>query len=136
MSGAVDEKPSLIVVVDDDVSFREAVVGLLSSEGYRTQAFASAREYLRTLFPTIPDCLVVDVQMPGMSGLELSERLDAMGASTPVILVSAFVSKAQLGTEWRRARIIDKAGDPQILLEAIASALGSKSLMAPSTCLH
>jgi FixJ family two-component response regulator len=81
---------SVISIIDDDASVRAAVARLLTSMGFAVQAFASAREFL--VSPRLQDslCIVADVEMPGMSGLELQEHLIAHGANIPVIFVTGF----------------------------------------------
>jgi FixJ family two-component response regulator len=80
----------VISVVDDDESMREAVKGLMKSFGYSAQAFASAEEFLSS--PQVPrtSCLIADVQMPGMTGIELHRHLVASGKAIPTILITAY----------------------------------------------
>ena len=80
----------LISVVDDDESMREAIRGLMKSLGYRAEAFASAEEFLNSHKVPGVSCLIADVQMPGMTGLELHRRLTASGRTIPTILVTAY----------------------------------------------
>ena len=80
----------LISVVDDDESMREAIRGLMKALGYTSQAFASAQEFLNSRQVPRTSCLIADVQMPGMTGLELHHRLVASGESIPTILITAF----------------------------------------------
>jgi FixJ family two-component response regulator len=77
-----------VFVVDDDDAVRNSLRLLLKSVGLPTVAFASAREYLDSWHPAQPGCLVLDVRMPGMSGLELQEELNRRGAIIPVIFIS------------------------------------------------
>jgi FixJ family two-component response regulator len=79
-----------ISIVDDDASVRAATDNLLSSHGYLVRTFASAEEFLQS--PSLHDCtcVVADVQMPGMSGLELLTYMRAQGYLTPVIFITAF----------------------------------------------
>jgi two-component system, LuxR family, response regulator FixJ len=79
-----------VFVVDDDQSVRDAVCALLRSMGLAAQAFASAEEFLDRYVPDTPGCIVTDVRMPGMSGIELQERLGQRGISLPVIIQTAF----------------------------------------------
>jgi FixJ family two-component response regulator len=81
---------SLISVVDDDESMLEATEGLLRSLGYRTATFASAEEFLESDSLNNTACLITDVKMPGLSGIDLQRRLIARGAKMPTILVTAF----------------------------------------------
>ena len=79
----------LISVVDDDESMREAVRGLMKSLGYTAEAFASAEEFLNSRQVPHTSCLIADVQMPGMTGLELHRHLVASGKTIPTILITA-----------------------------------------------
>ena len=84
----------MISIVDDDKSVREAAKTLIRSLGYATATFASAEEFLES--GSLPDtaCLITDVQMPGMSGLDLQDRLIAQGSRIPIILITAFPEQA------------------------------------------
>jgi len=81
---------TLIAVIDDDAAVREAVAGLIESLGFTVQAFASALDFLA--WPNVRDtsCLIVDVQMPRMTGIELHRRLVESGHAIPTILITAF----------------------------------------------
>lgn len=78
-----------IAVIDDDESFRTALVESLSSLGFGASGYASAAEYISSLAKTSFDCVVTDIHMPGMSGLELMKWLKARGSTIPVVLVTA-----------------------------------------------
>jgi FixJ family two-component response regulator len=80
----------MISVVDDDDSVREATKGLVRSLGYAAVTFASAEEFLRSDRVHQTDCLITDVQMHGLSGVDLQVRLTAAGHRMPVIFVTAF----------------------------------------------
>ena len=80
----------LISIVDDDEPMREAVKGLMKSWGYRVEAAASAEEFLRSPHVHSTSCLIADVQMPGMTGFELHQRLSASGKPIPTILITAY----------------------------------------------
>jgi FixJ family two-component response regulator len=82
------EKPSMIMVVDDDAGVRNAMRSLLKSVGLDAALFASAQEFLGAYQPTQPGCLVLDIRMPGMSGLELQQQLNLRGAVIPVIFMT------------------------------------------------
>ena len=79
-----------ISVIDDDESMREAVKGLMKSLGYTAEAFASAEEFLSSRQVRRTSCLIADVQMPGMTGLELHRHLMASGKTIPTILITAY----------------------------------------------
>ncbi len=82
--------PATIAIIDDDESVRTATASLVRSLGLKTATFASAEEFLCTVPASDPDCVITDVQMPGMSGIELQERLLASGRRTPLIFITAF----------------------------------------------
>jgi FixJ family two-component response regulator len=83
-------KNAMISIVDDDKSVREAAKMLIRSLGYTTATFASAEEFLESGRLRDTACLITDVQMPGMSGVDLQSHLVANGHCTPVILVTAY----------------------------------------------
>jgi len=78
-----------IAVIDDDQSFRVALVESLSSLGYRADGYASADDYIGLIGGKSFDCVVTDIHMPGMSGLDLMKLLAAGGSTTPVVLITA-----------------------------------------------
>ncbi|WP_407526982.1 response regulator transcription factor [Methylobacterium oryzisoli] len=81
-----------IAIVDDDEAVRTATASLVRSLGYAARTYASAQDFLRDGQGLSPDCLITDVQMPGMTGVELQERLRSEGRTLPVIVVTAFPS--------------------------------------------
>jgi FixJ family two-component response regulator len=81
-------KNSLIIVVDDDSGVRNAMRVLLKSVGLESVQFASAQEFLASYQPSQPGCLLLDIRMPGMSGLELQQQLNLRGAVIPVIFMT------------------------------------------------
>lgn len=81
---------SVISVVDDDASVRTAIDNLLSSHGYVVHTFASAEEFLQSTLLHNSSCVVADVQMPGMSGLDLLTHMHAQRHDTPFIFITAF----------------------------------------------
>jgi FixJ family two-component response regulator len=88
----------LVSVIDDDASFRLALVGSLRSLGYGTRGFTSAEEFIAE--GESGDCLVTDIHMPGMSGLDLLRRLKARGTGLPVIMVTG---RSEPGLEAKAA---------------------------------
>jgi FixJ family two-component response regulator len=78
-----------IAVIDDDESFRVALVESLLSLGYGADGYASAEDYTRVIGNTSFHCIVSDIHMPGMSGLDLMKRLASRGSTTPVVLITA-----------------------------------------------
>ena len=83
-------KVPVIAIVDDDESFRRATMNFVRSLGYGTAAFDSAEAFLESDHIHETDCLITDVQMPGMTGIELQDRLIAQGHRLPVIFITAF----------------------------------------------
>jgi FixJ family two-component response regulator len=75
--------------VDDDQSVREALENLISSVGFEVKLFASAEEFLDSATPLQTDCAILDVRLPGISGIELQQRLAADGQSIPIIIITA-----------------------------------------------
>jgi FixJ family two-component response regulator len=86
----VPQPKPLISIVDDDQSIREAIKGLMRSLGYRVEAAASAQEFLSSRHVRSTSCLIADMQMPGMTGLELHRHLSASGKPIPTILITAY----------------------------------------------
>jgi FixJ family two-component response regulator len=115
----------LISVVDDDESIREAVCGLLRSVGFTTKAFASAEEFLASDQLRYADCLVLDVRMPGMSGIELQRQLVAGHYEIPVIFMTAHEEEcARAGALNNRiGGVLIKPFSEEALFTAIHSAL-------------
>lgn len=82
------ESRATVFVVDDDVSVREALASLIRSARYRVVTFASAREFLAHPAANTPCCLVLDVQLPGLSGLELQKKLAQINAEIPIVFIT------------------------------------------------
>ena len=116
----------LLSVVDDDVSMREAIGWVLRSNGWRTKTFASATAFLEAGTDPRPDCIVLDVRMPGMNGLELQRRLAEMAGTPPIIVVSAHLTE-RLEKQMLSAGAIACLRKPfteETLLQAVRRALG------------
>ena len=79
----------LIVIIDDDASVREALQGLLHAVGFTTEAFSSAEAFLQSGRLDDTACLITDIQLRGMSGLQLQAHLSASGARIPIIIITA-----------------------------------------------
>src|SRR5271165_2912670 len=77
-----------VYVVDDDASVREAVGGLICSAGLRAETFTSAQEFLATTRAEVPSCLVLDVELPGLSGLDLQQELARADVQIPIIFLT------------------------------------------------
>jgi len=84
------EEIPMISIVDDDRAVREATRGLVRSLGYNALAFASAEEFLGSALLNKTSCLITDLQMPGLSGIDLQDRLIADGHRMPIIFITAY----------------------------------------------
>jgi FixJ family two-component response regulator len=80
----------MISIIDDDESMREATKGLVRSLGYEATVFQSAEDFLQSERADDTSCIITDIQMPGLSGLDLQDRLLAKGCTTPIIFITAF----------------------------------------------
>ncbi len=115
----------MIFVIDDDASVRTALARLIASAGHEAETFASAEEFLASTRPACSDCLVVDIHLGGMSGLELQRELVQADSLAPIIFITAFDS-AEVRREAKRAgadAYFRKPFDDQALLDAIDFAL-------------
>lgn len=126
------QEAAVISVVDDDPSVVEAVVSLMESVGHAAVGFRSAEEFLGS--PDLPctACLILDVRMPGMGGLELQRRLAAEGRRTPIVFITAH-GENDISTEALRLGAVAFLLKPfrqESLLDAVRSALDAP---APST---
>jgi FixJ family two-component response regulator len=104
----------LVSVVDDDESVRESLAGLIRSVGLAVKVFASAEEFLGSVHIDSTDCLILDVRMPGMDGLELQRRLKISHPDLPVIFITAHGSEQEI-----RLRALD-AGAADYLLKPLS----------------
>jgi len=84
----VKQPDSIVYVVDDDSSVREAIKSLIRSVGLRVETFGTAQEFLKSARPDAPGCVVLDVRLPGLSGLDLQRELAANGINLPVIFIT------------------------------------------------
>jgi len=91
------ETPPWIAVVDDDPAVLRALSRLLRSRALRVQTFESGQDFLAVLPRSVPECLIVDLQMPGMSGLELQQHLARNGILIPTIMITAHGEAALRG---------------------------------------
>jgi FixJ family two-component response regulator len=124
----------LVFVVDDDPSVRRSVTRLLESSGYAVEAFASAREFLAREPHPGPSCLVLDVRMPGLTGLELQERLMAGGRQMSIVFVTGHVDVPQSVQAMKIGAVdlLTKPVDAKDLLAAVRRCM-AKSTQDVST---
>ena len=116
---------SLVSIVDDDISVRRSTRRFLRSAGFRAEAFASAEEFLTSGQSGATACLILDLRMPGMNGLELQCRLAEGPTPVPIIFLSAHSSANDEHEALRAgaARFLQKPVDKEVLLLAIRDAL-------------
>jgi len=122
-------KCELISVVEDDQPFRESMRKLMIALGYAVEAFPTAADFLASPLLPATACLVSDVQMPGMTGLELHKHLVDMGHRIPTILVTAYPDELTRNRALRDGVVcyVGKPVDDEHLEHCIRSALQSKS---------
>jgi FixJ family two-component response regulator len=82
------DKPDVVIIVDDDTSFRTMIARLLSTVGLKSVSYGAPDEFLRAKPPDVPACLVLDVQMPGISGLDLQRELASTGHQLPIVFMT------------------------------------------------
>ena len=124
---ATEEKHGLIAIVDDDDLVRNAVQGLLKSVGLPARAFASAEEFLVSGQQRQTACLIADIRMPGMSGLELQAKLNAERCRIPTIFITAH-GDVKMRMQALRAGAVEflaKPFDDEVLLENVRVALNN-----------
>jgi FixJ family two-component response regulator len=125
-------KPGLVVCVEDDEPVREALRGLLRASGMPVAAFASAEDFLASAELQNAGCLVTDIQLGGISGLDLLDRLSRMAVAIPSILITAHsdVATGERARSSGATNIFLKPVSPTDLLQAIRSALAGPSALS------
>jgi FixJ family two-component response regulator len=121
----LDTENPTVYVIDDDESVRKLLTKLITSIDLKVKAYDSAREFLDSAHPSQPSCLILDVRMPGLSGLDLQERLAAAGISLPIIFISG-VASVPASVQAMKAGAVDffeKPFDNQKLLDSVQRAL-------------
>jgi len=116
---------SIVFVVDDDRSAREGLADLISSVGLKAKAFASAQEFLRHKRPEAPACLVLDVRLPGLSGLDLQRELARSGEPLPIIFITGHgdIPMSVRAIKAGAVEFLTKPFREQEMLDAIQQAL-------------
>lgn len=124
---AIQGKTKLVAIVDDDDSVRSALQGLLKAVGLPALAFASAEEFMLSDQHRQTSCLIADIRMPGMSGLELQAKLNSERCRIPIIFITAH-GDAKMRVQALRAGAVEflaKPFDDEALLECVRAALES-----------
>src|SRR4026207_1131726 len=121
---AMPEAAPIVFVVDDDVSVRESVELLIKSAGWKPETFASAQEFLSRPAVTVPSCLVLDVTLPGLNGLELQQRL-AERTDMPIIFITGYgdIPMSVRAMKAGAVEFLTKPFNDDVLLHAIRGAL-------------
>jgi len=119
-----DSKPA-VFVVDDDPSMRKAITNLIESIGLQTQAFASATEFLAFKLPDAPCCLILDIRLPGLSGLDFQAKLADANISIPIIFITAHgdIPMSVRAMKAGAVEFLPKPFRDQDLLDAVQAAL-------------
>lgn len=117
--------PPTIVVVDDDISVRESLELLIQQEGWQAALFASAQEFLAQLSTVVPSCLILDVNLPDLSGLDIQQRITDEKSSTPIIFITGYgdIPTSVRAMKAGAAEFLTKPIDDGILIEAIRAAV-------------
>jgi FixJ family two-component response regulator len=126
--GRAGSAPRRISIVDDDASIREALKSLMRSARFDVEAFASAEEFLASESLHDTSCLILDVNLPGMNGFELQNRLQAEGHGIPIVFITAHADEASRERALKGGAIefLSKPVRREPLFNAIRSAMNSK----------
>ena len=119
------EAEAIVFVVDDDAPMRRSLQNLIGSVGLRVQTFASAQEFLRNKLTDVPGCLVLDVRLPGLSGLDLQKRMADAGIQIPIIFITGHgdIPMTVRAMKAGAVEFLTKPFRDQDLLDAIQQAL-------------
>jgi FixJ family two-component response regulator len=121
----MSETDAVVFVVDDDAPMRESLKNLIRSVGLQVELFASAQEFLRSKRPNLPSCLVLDVRLPGLSGLDLQKRTGDAGIEIPIIFITGHgdIPMSVRALKAGAVEFLTKPFRDQDLLDAIQQAL-------------
>jgi FixJ family two-component response regulator len=119
------ESPSIVLVVDDDISVRESLEALLRNEGLGVETFVSAQEFLSRPPVTVPSCLVLDISLPGLNGLDLQKRVAVERNEMPIIFITGHgdIPVTVQAMKAGAVEFLTKPFNDEILLNAIRNAL-------------
>lgn len=115
----------VVFVVDDDVSVRESLAALIQWAGWRPETFSSARDFLSRARDESPSCLVLDVELPDLNGLELQDRMATDGMNMPIIFITGYgdIPMSVRAMKAGAAEFLTKPFERDVMLEAIRVAL-------------
>ncbi|HTV29652.1 MAG TPA: response regulator transcription factor [Xanthobacteraceae bacterium] len=116
---------AIVHIVDDDASLRDALEGLFDSVGLRTKTYAAARDFLNTSLTDQPGCIVIDVRLPDMNGLEFQARLSQTGVRLPVVIMTGYGDIAMSVRAMKRGAVdfLQKPFQHQEMLDAVIAAI-------------
>ena len=122
---ASTESDAIIAIVDDDASAREGLQSLIRSAGWRVQTFVSAQDFLARRGAETPSCLILDLQLPGLSGLDLQERMAEVGLAIPIVFLTGHgdIPASVQAMKAGAVEFLTKPLDEQKLLQAIQEAI-------------
>jgi len=114
-----------VVVVDDDISVRESLELLIQNEGWQPALFESAQEFLAQLPNVVPSCLILDVNLPDLSGLDIQQRISDEKSSTPIIFITGYgdIPTSVRAMKAGAAEFLTKPLDDEVLIGAIRDAV-------------
>ena len=120
-----DKNPPTVFVIDDDAGVRDSINGLLKSVGLRSKSFATPDEFMHSPRPDGPTCLVLDVRLPGVSGLDFQRRLTELGIQTPIVFITGHgdIPMSVKAMKSGAVEFLTKPFRDQDLLDAINQAL-------------
>ena len=126
----------MISIIDDDALARDGIRDLVESLGYESLTFVSAEHFLESGSVDKTTCLITDIQMPGLSGLELQEKLHAQGYRTPVILITAYPNEQQRSRALGAGAIgfLSKPFEERSLLECLDLAMKRANHQPMASC--
>ncbi len=115
----------IVFVVDDDVSVRESLELLIQNEGWQVKTFASAQEFLDHPRPALPSCLILDISLPGLNGLDLQQRVSAERTDMPIIFITGHgdIPTTVRAMKAGAVEFLTKPFSDEVLLNAISQAL-------------
>ena len=122
----VSKQPLHVCIVDDDLGVRASLESYLRSAGVTVRSFGCAQDFLHSPHRHATDCLVTDLNMPGLDGLELQQQLNRAGRDFPVIVMTAYptAEARERSVQLGAAAFLEKPLDPDLLLERVRAMLG------------
>ena len=125
MSGSINHADPIVFIIDDDASFRRSIGRLIQSMGFQVKTFGTAAEFLSTGRTDVPSCMVLDVRLPGLSGLDLQQELGEAGIEIPIIFITGHgdIPMSVRAMKAGAVEFFTKSFREQDLLDAIRQAV-------------